>query len=841
MKLLSVVLLIFILFTFGGCAGGDILPQSGEDTIKFSRQGYEALFTHGNLHDIEIVISQEEWSGLLRDMWVYASNAPDRRPLTGNYRRATFIYRGAAGDAIIEEVGFRTKGHFNRPYPQDRQGQFHRSHFKIKFNKEFDQEEGTTEYEERSQRRFAKSRELELRMNTFNVATGDWDTSQMRELYAYDLMRRAGVNASRTGSARLWITIGGVKHYFGIYTLIEVVDKSFLTKRYGSGSNDGNLYKCLWTGYGPASLEPFDKYKDNPFVNSDGILGVKDWRNHYRPTYDLKTNADIPDHTVLLDFIHNLDTLSGADLQAYLEANFEVDRFLRYLAMNVLIGRWDDYWADGNNYYLYFNNDGKIEFIPCDYDMAFGGGFQLFDTANIGIYEWGNHNKDLLRVISPLIPEDVLNEYCNFDFPLVEKMFEIDEYRARYEHYLKEFITPANRLFVYSEYEKKFNMVQKLYSPYVDNEMNEGEEMFISDKVKKYFHDKTRSVIAQLGLNEADYELPPLPQPVVEETPADGLSEGLSFIAKEFRNEQYGFSLKHPLDWTDTTRTGLYEAMAPSQVTGLFVSAWDASWGASLTEVLAVTLTEAPVEIIASDDIVLADGTAAEVAEYKATIAGWPMHCYSIGVISDNKWIAVNIWNIDRFTGFDGDLFKEIAQTLRFKSGEDYELPSTEEAEAGGKPPPNKLIGYEYPEELSFEAREFRNPQHGFSIKHPSDWTDTTRTELYEATALTRGTGLFVSVWGVAWGDSLAEVIAAALREAPVEVITTGDTVLADGTAATVVEFKAKFNDEPVHCYALGVIKEGKWIIVNVLNIEQYAKFDKALFEEIAHTLLFNQ
>jgi len=312
MKLLSVALLAFILFAFGGCAGGDILPQSG-DAIKFSRQGYEVLFTHGNLHDIEIVISQEEWDGLLRDMWVYATNAPDRRPLTGNYRRATFIYRGPAGDAIIEEVGFRTKGHFNRPYPQDLQGQFHRSHFKIKFNKVFDQEEGTTEYEERSQRRFAKSRELELRMNTFNVATGDWDTSQMRELYAYDLMRRAGVNTSRTSSTRLTITIGGEKHYFGIYTLIEVVDKSFLTKRYGSNRNDGNLYKCLWTGYGPASLEPFDKYKDNPFVNSNGIIGVKDWRNHYRPTYDLKTNTDVPAHTVLLDFIHNLDALSGVD------------------------------------------------------------------------------------------------------------------------------------------------------------------------------------------------------------------------------------------------------------------------------------------------------------------------------------------------------------------------------------------------------------------------------------------------------------------------------------------------------------------------------------------------
>ena len=66
----------------------------------------------------EIVISTEEWLGLLQDMVDYARVAGGR-PMTGNYRRATFVYKGPAGDAIIGEVGFRTKGHVNRPYPQD--------------------------------------------------------------------------------------------------------------------------------------------------------------------------------------------------------------------------------------------------------------------------------------------------------------------------------------------------------------------------------------------------------------------------------------------------------------------------------------------------------------------------------------------------------------------------------------------------------------------------------------------------------------------------------------------------------------------------------------------------
>ena len=509
MKSLSLVLLTFTLLSLYGCSGASVQPQTKENTIKFSRVGYETLFTVGNLHEIEIVISKAEWGGLLQDMVDYARDDPSGRPMTGNYRQATFIYRGAAGYAVIEEVGFRTKGHVNRPYPQDINGNLHKAHFKIKFNEEFNLVKGMPGYEERNQRRFVELRELELRMNTFNAATGQWDTSQIRELYAYELMRRAGVNASRVSSTRLWITIGKEKHYFGIYTLIEPVDKSFLTKRYGSGANDGNLYKCLWGDSGPANLGPIDDpvNHQHPFSRSSKIVGVKDWQQHYRPTYDLKTNTDNPDHAEFLNFVDNLNTLSGTDLKEYLDASFEVERFLRYLAMNVLIGKWDDYWAIGNNYYLYFNNVGKIEFYPVDFDMCFGEGFMLFDVTNIGIYDWGNHNRELLELLAPQITRDALDLWADFDYPLVEKLFEIEEYRQRYQHYLEEFIKPENKLFVFSEYEKTFNLLYNLYSPYLDNDTYEGEAMFISETARRYFYDRTKSIISQLGLNQEDYQL----------------------------------------------------------------------------------------------------------------------------------------------------------------------------------------------------------------------------------------------------------------------------------------------------------------------------------------------
>ena len=671
-SVLSVILLTTVVMTTSGCTPGEVRAQTNQDTVKYSRLGYDALFTIGTLHDIEIIISNAEWQGILDDMRLYARNNPNNRPLSDTYHKATFIYRGSAGDAVIEEVGFRTKGNVNRPYPEDYKGNLHKSHFKIKFNEVFNQVEGTTEWEDRNQRRFTQLRELELRMNTHNAATGVWDTSQIREIYGYEMMRRAGVNTSRVGSARVWITIGGQKHYYGVYTLIEPIDKSFLTKRYGSNANDGNLYKCRWGDSGPANLGPIDD-PDNfeePFARNPQIIGIKDSESYYRPTYDLKTNKDIQDHTGFLSFVNNLNMLSGAVLKEYIDENFEVDGLLRYLAMNMLLGKWDDYWSIGNNYYLYFNNEGKIEHYPTDMDMALGEGFALFDTFHIGIYDWGSHNQELLQVMFPQITEDVLDQYADFEYPLVDKIFEIKEYRQTYERYLAEFMKPENNMFTFAEYERMFNLHYKLYSPYLDNDMDEGEEMYIGDIARKYFYERTSSIIEQLGLNKNDYELPVIETRAageqVEKLPAIEPVEKTSFVAREIYNERYGFSFKLPTDWSNTTNTQLYEAIARRQTSGVFVSWWAVSWEDDFSEVVKLTLTEGPVDILASGTTVLASGTEAGLVEYTATIVGSHMHLYSIGVKRGNGWITVNLWNIDQYM-FDRELFEEIVHTLRFE------------------------------------------------------------------------------------------------------------------------------------------------------------------------------
>lgn len=77
------------------------------------------------------------------------------------------------------------------------------------------------------------------------------DPSQLRELYAYEMFRRVGVQVPRTAPVALTFSIGGAPTYFGLYLALEEIDKPFLARRLGSSNNDGDLYKCLWAHEGP--------------------------------------------------------------------------------------------------------------------------------------------------------------------------------------------------------------------------------------------------------------------------------------------------------------------------------------------------------------------------------------------------------------------------------------------------------------------------------------------------------------------------------------------------------------------------------------------------------------
>lgn len=456
-KLIYIFLLVFLF----SCERNISEPDNSDDPL-LEEISYVDFFNEPELlklHEIELFVTQSEWDRLLV---ILQNNIK-----SDQYVKADYIYRHTPGSLTnvdtVKEVGFRIRGNTTRRLPY-KNGEYRRAHFKVKFDKRFDQIEGTPEYEIRKKRTFADIEALNLK---WGREGNEADVSQIREIYQYEMMRQAGVYVPKTTSTRLIINVGDDRIDYGIYTAIEPIDDTFL--EHYLGDDAGDLYKCLWKGMGPATLSR---------TSASGTkTGVGDAEIAYEPSYDLK-EGDLENNT-LIDFVYKLGDLSGNALKSYLDANFDVDNYLRFLAMNVILGMPDDYWAMGNNYYLFFPDDGKITFIPYDYDHGLGGGWTPFDAANAKIYEWRDGTGN--------------------DYRALMKVLDYSEYRALYESYLAEFALSSNAIFDYSDYKNNyFDELKSMYSPYLENDIGEG-EAFEHYGEEQYFSSKKSSLESQLN------------------------------------------------------------------------------------------------------------------------------------------------------------------------------------------------------------------------------------------------------------------------------------------------------------------------------------------------------
>lgn len=184
------------------------------------------------------------------------------------------------------------------------------------------------------------------------------DASQMRETIAYPLFRAAGLPASRTGYAKVYLTIPGQhqREYLGLYTLVEYVDEEFLARHFGNG--DGLLLKPEGAQGGVPYLgENWERYQEryDPKSGDKGKNGEKN-RHH------------------LIEFTKLVNEGSDADFKARIGDYLDIDAFLRFLAVNTLTANLDSILAMGHNYYIYLNPaTNKFVFFPWDLDLSFSG------------------------------------------------------------------------------------------------------------------------------------------------------------------------------------------------------------------------------------------------------------------------------------------------------------------------------------------------------------------------------------------------------------------------------------------------------------------------------------
>jgi spore coat protein CotH len=312
----------------------------------------------------------------------------------------------------------------------------------LKLPLKLDFDEFEDEYPEIDDQRFYGFKQLSL-------ANGYKDSSFLRDAATSLILEEAGLPAAKTAFYEVILDYGEGPVSLGLYTMIEVIDDTAIEQYFGS--DDGNIYE----GDGPAASFAVSTY------------------NQIEDSFEKENNedeADWSDIENLFDVLHSDQRTSNpAAWRDELEAIFDVNGFLEWLAISSVIQNWDAYGSMSHNYYLYNNPDtGQLSWISWDHNEAMSseiGG----DGGPAGVRGPGNRSVSLDKV-------DI-----NENWPLIRYLLDDPIYYELYLDYLEETVEDS---FNPDRMSEIYQSMATLISPYA-----------VADVGEKAFDDAVQQLI----------------------------------------------------------------------------------------------------------------------------------------------------------------------------------------------------------------------------------------------------------------------------------------------------------------------------------------------------------
>lgn len=317
------------------------------------------VFDDTTVPRVDITIAPNDLARILGDV------------LSDDLYPAQFTWTDDEGSIDLEKVGFRLRGNTSRVSAK--------KSFKIKFNTY-----GGDEF---------------YGLSDLNLNGEHNDPTISRAKLCWDLLKEAKIPSARANHVELYIN----GEYRGLYANVEHIDKDYINSRYDD--RNGNLYKLYYgCDFNFLGQDP-NAYK----VQQDG-----------RRVYELKTNEDVDNYTNLAEFIKILNRPAAPDFRCQLESIFDIDLYLRSMAMEVIIGHWDNPIFNKNNAYLYEDPQSNlIKYITFDLDNTFGIDWFGIDWSERNIYQW---------------------DMGNGDRPIYTNILNVPEYKNRYSYYLNQYV-----------------------------------------------------------------------------------------------------------------------------------------------------------------------------------------------------------------------------------------------------------------------------------------------------------------------------------------------------------------------------------------------------------------
>ncbi len=324
------------------------------------------LFDGDAVHEIHLTFDQPDWWNTLVDNYENYEDIP--------YLAASFDW----GAVHFDSIGVRLKGNSSyMAYPG----------VKKSFKLDIDE--------------YVASQEIDG-LDKLNLNNGFLDPSFVRERAAYEVCASTGLATCRTNFAAVYIN----GDYWGLYTLIEQMDKEFIESRWGAGE-DGNL----WKG------EPHGSFE---------WLGSNE--SSYYNMYELKTNETLNDWSSLVDLIDRVNNTPTAALADSLHNAMDASTALAMLAMDLFTVNLDSYVGRCANYYFYHRDlDGRMVFAKWDMNESWG----LFNM-------WGMSVTQLQQL-------DIhwTNPQPGEDRPLAEQLWAVQSYDDIYKAHIRRLMSGA--------------------------------------------------------------------------------------------------------------------------------------------------------------------------------------------------------------------------------------------------------------------------------------------------------------------------------------------------------------------------------------------------------------
>ena len=270
------------------------------------------IFPTNRVLDVQITVTAEDWDTIRYQSRDFFSALHESRKVAPPEAPYTYVDASVTIDGVaFPQVGLRKKGFLGSQSTT-------RPSLKIKLN-HTDKDAGIEG------------------LTNLTLNNNQQDIGLMSQFIGYALFNAAGSPAPRCAYAK--VTVNGVN--LGVYSHVETVRKSFLRRAFGT--DDGTLY-------------------EGPYVDFyEGWVG----------SFERKTGHDVPGREKIQQLIEVLEG-DNKNIEEMISELVDLDAFYTFWAVEGLLGFWDGYSGNNNNFFIYLNPmTDKFHFLPWGADSLF--------------------------------------------------------------------------------------------------------------------------------------------------------------------------------------------------------------------------------------------------------------------------------------------------------------------------------------------------------------------------------------------------------------------------------------------------------------------------------------